>query len=62
MLYFPWSAIAWLEFWSAMGRVWLEPLPTSSSDSRVIPFPAWRVRAGTPMGRAAGARVVRLSV
>jgi hypothetical protein len=62
MLYLPLSAIAWLEFWSAMGRVWLEPTPSPSTDSRVIPFPTWRVRAGSPMARAAGARVVRLSV
>jgi hypothetical protein len=62
MLYFPWSAIAWFEFWSAMGRVWLEPMPTPSTDSRVIPFPATRVRSGAALGHAAGAQVVRLSV
>jgi hypothetical protein len=62
MFYVPWTALAWLEFWSAMNRVWLEPAAAASSDSRVVPFPVWRVRTNTAISRATGARIVRLSV
>lgn len=63
MFYFPWSAIAWLEFWSEMGRAWLVPsVVAAADDPRVVPFPAARARARTAISRASGAHIVRLSV
>jgi hypothetical protein len=62
MFYFPWSAIAWLEFWTEMSRVWLVPPVAAANDPRVVPFPTTRVRARTAISRASGAHIVRLSV
>lgn len=64
MLYFPWPAIAWLEFWSEMSRAWLLPSGVAPNDQRVVvvPFPTARVRTHTAVARAAGAHIVRLSV
>lgn len=62
MYFFPWSTIAWLEFWSEMSRAWMTPVSGVVDNSRVVPFPTARARTRTAISRVTGARVVRLSV